>query len=435
MIHADQAHGRATDLLREYLQDKREAWHVLLICDLFYRLRVILWSPNREWESARAEIHEKLQTAAPAYWSGDVLKGCGKNKYPDGPWQNDAWAQADDVSGTNKKLRTMERLRTKEGWFQAPEKPPWTIDKDNPAIVSFYSFKGGVGRSTALAATALHLAAAGERVAVLDFDLDGPGVGFLLAAHDGATAPWGIADYLLERPIVTDGDLDIADYCHRCPSSLYAGSGEIVVFPAGSTDRRYVGKLARLDYGAPLLDRKHPFILLLQEIREELRPHWILVDARAGLGNVSGFVMAGLCHIHVLAGTLADASWRGLELILDRLGADRVLARQLQAECVLAAAMVPRSQERQYRALVAAFTDRARDVFSDHYYSDPDQGDDYWTVDDVESTDAPHVPVVLPYDERLALFRDLRAKSRTTFSSKAIPIRTSWSGCAPAVNA
>ena len=107
MIHADQAHGRATDLLREYLQDKRETWQVLLICDLFYRLRLILWSPNREWESARAEIHEKLQTAAPAYWSGDVLKGCGKNKYPDGPWQNDAWAQADAVSGTNKKLRTI----------------------------------------------------------------------------------------------------------------------------------------------------------------------------------------------------------------------------------------------------------------------------------------------------------------------------------------
>ena len=29
-------------------------------------------------------------------------------------------------------------------------------------------------------------------------DIDAPGVASLLAGHDGATAPWGIVDYLLE---------------------------------------------------------------------------------------------------------------------------------------------------------------------------------------------------------------------------------------------
>ena len=407
MIHADQAHGRAQDSLGTYLQDKTREWRILLINDLFYQLRVILWCPKGHWKSAHMEIDEILQQAASAYWSGAVLKGCSKTEPPDGPWQHEAWQRADAVPETAA-LRIMERQRTKEGWFQAPAEPPWRIRQDNPAIVSFYSFKGGVGRSTALAATALHLAAAGERVVVLDCDLDAPGVGFLLAGHDGATAPWGIADYLLEWPIVAGGgDLDLADYYHRCPTSLFSGPGEIAVFPSGSTDRRYVGKLARLDYGAPPLGQTHPFVQLLQEVRREIRPHWILVDARAGLGNVSGFVMGGLCHIHVLAGTLADASWRGLEVILDRLGADRVHAQEPQAECVLVAAMVPRSQERQYQESVSTFTDRARDAFSAHYYSEPEQGDEFWTMDDVESTDAPHVPVVLSYDERLALFRDL----------------------------
>ncbi len=407
MLHADEAHDRAEAALSRFLQDKRHTWRVLLIKDLFARLRIILWCPKGNWDSARTEIDGNLRAEASAYWSRDVLRGCAKTEAPDGPWQDEAWKHGDAVPGTTG-LRIMERQRTKEGWFEAPTKPPWAVGKDNPAIASFYSFKGGVGRSTALAAAALHLAAAGERVVVLDADLDAPGVGFLLAGHDGATAPWGIVDYLIERAIVADdGDLDLADYYHRCPSSLFSGTGEIAVFPAGSTDRRYVGKLARLDYGALPLDQTHPFVLLLQEIREEIRPHWILVDARAGLGNVSGFVMGGLCHIHVLIGTLADASWRGLEMILDRLGGDRVLSQEPQAECVLVAAMVPRSQERQYRASVAGFTDRARDVFSGHYYSEQDQGDEFWTVDDLESTDAPHVPVVLSYDERLALFRDL----------------------------
>ena len=409
MIHADQAHGRAQDFLKKYLQDKTGEWRILLIYDLFYRLRVILWCPKRSWESARTEIDETLKQAASAYWSGDVLKGCGPKEYPDGPWQNEAWQQAAAVPDTTR-LRIMERQRTKEGWFQAPAEPPWAVRNDDPAIVSFYSFKGGVGRSTALAATALHLAAAGERVAVVDFDLDAPGVGFLLAGHDDAAAQWGVADYLLERPIVAEdgagSGLDLADYFHRCPTSLFAGTGEIAVFPAGSADRRYVGKLARLDYGVPF-DQTHPFVQLLQEIRQHLHPHWILIDAHAGLGNASGFVMGGLCHLHVLAATLADASWRGLEMILDRLGADRVQEGQPQAECVLAAAMVPRSQERQYQELVAAFTECARDVFSDHYYAEQEQEAGAWSLDDVESTDAPHVPVVLPYDERLALFRDL----------------------------
>lgn len=293
MVHADQARRRALDFLSAYLKDKTSAWRVLLIDDLLYRLRLILWCPPGRWESARADIDDSLQDAAAPYWSRDV-RGCGKTDCPDGPWQNDAWEQADATQETNR-LRIMDRQRTKEGWFQAPGSPPWAMAKENPSIVAFYSFKGGVGRSTALAATALHVAAAGERVAVLDFDLDAPGVGLLLAGHDGATAPWGISDYLLERPLTADGTLDLADYFHRCPASLFAGAGEVTVFPAGAADRRYVTKLARLDY----------------------------------------------------------------------------------------------------------------DVFSAHYYSNPDHGDDYWTVEDVESTDAPHVPVALPYDVRLALFRDL----------------------------
>ena len=53
------------------------------------------------------------------------------------------------------------------------------------------------------------------------------------------------------------------------------------------------------------------------------------------------------------------------------------------------------------------FTDRAREVFSEHYYAAPEPADEFWTLDDLESADAPHVPIVLPYEERLASFRDL----------------------------
>ena len=407
MLHVDEAQDRAETNLKEFLSDKPRSWRILLIKDLFARLRVVLWCPKSQWEAACAEIDQGLQDESSAYWSRDVLRGSGKNEPPDGEWQDEAWQQGVPIAGTDG-LRVMERQRTKEGWFEAPAEPPWSAARGNPTITSFYSFKGGVGRSTALAATALHLAAAGERVAVLDVDFDAPGVGFLLSAHDGATAPWGVVDYLIEQPLLAGNDpLDLSDYFHRCPPALFSGTGEIMVFPAGTTDSRYVGKLARLDYATSHRGQPHPFVLLLEQIRQELGPDWILIDARAGLANVAGFVMGGLCHVHVVVGTLAEASWRGLAMILERLGADRVRAQQPQAECVLVAAMVPRSQERQYQESVTGFTDRARDLFSARYYAAPEQGDQFWTVDDVESSDAPHVPVPLSYDERLVLFCDL----------------------------
>ena len=43
-------------------------------------------------------------------------------------------------------------------------------------VTTFYSYKGGVGRTMALANVAALLAEIGRRVLVVDFDLEAPGV-------------------------------------------------------------------------------------------------------------------------------------------------------------------------------------------------------------------------------------------------------------------
>lgn len=408
MQHLDDAHRQAEAWMAAWLTSKPRAWRALVVKDVLARLRVILWCSERSWESSRREIDDQLSQVASNYWSKSVLRGRDR-EHPDGAWQEQAWNVARRHE-TADRLRMLDRHLSKTGWFDAPTEPPWTLRaKDAPPIALFYSFKGGAGRSTALAATALHLAAAGERVAVLDADLDAPGVGTLLAGYDGAVASCGIADYLLEQRILgSPAGIDTEDYQHRYATDGVGGAGEIVVCPAGRFDRRYMEKLARIDYGEPQDGTPHPFVVFLQRIREDLSPGWILIDARAGLGDVSGFLTGGLCHFHVLLGTLADASWRGLKLILERLGGDRVRQGQPQAECVLVASMVPRSDEALFRGCVERFTDQAREAFSEHYYAEPEASEAFWTLDDLESADAPHVPVVLPYDERLATFRDLR---------------------------
>ena len=43
-------------------------------------------------------------------------------------------------------------------------------------VVTFYSYKGGVGRTMALVNTAVELATNGRKVLIVDFDLEAPGI-------------------------------------------------------------------------------------------------------------------------------------------------------------------------------------------------------------------------------------------------------------------
>jgi MinD-like ATPase involved in chromosome partitioning or flagellar assembly len=74
-------------------------------------------------------------------------------------------------------------------------------------IITFYSYKGGVGRTIALSNVAWILASNGYKVLLIDWDLESPGVhGYLrpfLADPDLSTTP-GLIDYL--RDIVSLAD-------------------------------------------------------------------------------------------------------------------------------------------------------------------------------------------------------------------------------------
>jgi Mrp family chromosome partitioning ATPase len=94
-------------------------------------------------------------------------------------------------------IRTLilDRVRNRVAWFGELGDPPWEVRVEakhkGPPIIVFYSFKGGVGRTTALASFAVQRARAGDRVVVMDADLDAPGIGLLFAAgqEDVAAQP------------------------------------------------------------------------------------------------------------------------------------------------------------------------------------------------------------------------------------------------------
>lgn len=63
--------------------------------------------------------------------------------------------------------------------------------------VTFYSFKGGTGRSMALVNVAVEMVKSGLRVLVVDFDLEAPGLDTFNLPRPQKT-PKGIVDFVLE---------------------------------------------------------------------------------------------------------------------------------------------------------------------------------------------------------------------------------------------
>ncbi len=403
--HMDEAWTGATKVMRRWLGAHGAVERAVLTADVYGHIRAILWGVKKKIEPLGEDIRANLAAAAGSWWSGDVwLAGTKKGS----PVHAMAWEEGVPDAEHPKRLRLLERHRNRGAWFTDLQEPVWqprgAENAEGPPVVVFYSFKGGLGRSTALASLAIQQARAGERVAVLDFDLDAPGVGVLLAADaEGRTSPWGTLDLLLER----ESPAQLSDYYHPCRRRDVVGDGELIVFPAGKLDSNYPGKLARVDLEPQTGAGDNALALMLQAIRDELQPSWILLDARTGLSEPAGALLSGIAHLHVLFGTPSEQSWQGLRVIIERLGARRVARGLPQGDCLLVQAMVPADTETAKKAR-DTFEVRARDEFSDTkhgYYAE--ESDDYWDLADIETKDAPHVPVPLSYDLKLAHFADI----------------------------
>ncbi len=157
--------------------------------------------------------------------------------------------------------------------------------------ITFYSYKGGVGRSMALANVAAELASSGRCVVMIDFDLEAPGLdSFEEYSQKGAP---GVVEYIDEfrRSKITP---DIEKFVHRCPLKLEA-PGQMWLMPSGRKDDAYAERLHRMDwsffYETGIAE---PFIANWKKaIERAFKPDYVLIDSRTGLTDVGG-----VCTLH-----------------------------------------------------------------------------------------------------------------------------------------
>ena len=228
-----------------------------------------------------------------------------------------------------------------------------------------------------------------KRVALIDLDLEAPGLGSLLNAQTGR----GVLDFVVD--FLAAGEKSI-DGIHAAPQFLAdADAAQLDVFPAGALDTSFIEKLARLDFFSSDIwsqeDKCNPveisLKILLYQIRAQINPDYILIDARAGLHDLSGLSLLALSHVDVLFTRASEQAFQGLDLTLHVLGQRKSIDELL---CVIVHSMAPEDlSSEEYKNEVKRVRSASYESFCKHIYS---IGED---APDEDAADGHHFPVVV----------------------------------------
>lgn len=207
--------------------------------------------------------------------------------------------------------------------LMAPEPDqPAILDEDSPKrplVVTFYSFKGGVGRSTALGLVAGILATRNRRVVMVDFDLEAPGISVLFQTdvENINEEQYGVLDYLHQRYLTPGQNIPTIDNC-ICQVNL-GTRGELFLVPAGEYNENYIHRLADLDrhtlqsfYRGEI----NPVQQLITDIKDRLDPDVILIDARPGFNDTSAIALFDLADTAIICFSPTDQSFEGLRWVV-----------------------------------------------------------------------------------------------------------------------
>ncbi len=224
---------------------------------------------------------------------------------------------------------TVQNTRA-NNWLDLAEEV--TNDSENPKVepgtprtphtVTFYSFKGGVGCTTALTHVAWILAMRGRRVVAVDLDLEAPGLSFLLKLTP--RPEHGLVDYFYEHsylPREVEPTISISEIFGevRIPDA----SGRLFVVSAGLLNLNYMAKVDDLRASATAEHGEDLWSLFFREITEQLHPDIILIDSRTGIDEWSAFSLLRAADQAIIFLYPNDQNKQGADLLLEAL-ADRI---------------------------------------------------------------------------------------------------------------
>jgi Asp-tRNA(Asn)/Glu-tRNA(Gln) amidotransferase C subunit len=193
-------------------------------------------------------------------------------------------------------------------------------------IITFYSYKGGVGRTMALANVAVLLARWGYKTLIVDWDLEAPGVEHFFFEESKIKQiqeRQGIVDLLdtVNRRSEIQSNLSWKDLLINVPTS---DKGDLLqLLTAGQRKGEYFNKLRSFDIDT-FYAEKHGGNFV-----ETLRNDWkesfdfILVDSRTGITDISGICTIQLPDILILLFTATEQGLNGVINVAKKALAER----------------------------------------------------------------------------------------------------------------
>jgi cellulose biosynthesis protein BcsQ len=179
------------------------------------------------------------------------------------------------------------------------------------SVFTFYSFKGGVGRSMAAANVAALLAKWGHQVLLVDFDLEAPGIEHYFSNYSfkgSSSETPGLVDLVLAFKEGQPMDWKRA-LCRAFPFG--SRSEAVTILTAGRRDRGYLGRLQSIDWRDLFVNHR------LGDYLEQLRAEWIdefgfvLLDSRTGYTDVGGICTIQLPDILIPVLTTNNQNLKG----------------------------------------------------------------------------------------------------------------------------
>ncbi|MEW6667615.1 MAG: hypothetical protein AB1512_20600 [Thermodesulfobacteriota bacterium] len=215
-----------------------------------------------------------------------------------------------------------------------------------PATVAFYGFRGGAGRTVALAHVALMLAQRGLRVAVVDFDLEAPGLHVALGAEPPVEGKGLVA--LLIKTLTSGPDERVEITEHLSVVTPKEGAGKVLLLPAGRVTRTYLAQIEELGVGL----WHEPSLSPLERIVDGLRlenPDVVFIDCRTGFSGMSASVLFHLADLAVVFLPLTDQVWDGVEVLLQAVAAARTHHVDNKPALLFIPSMVPPGEAGQHK--------------------------------------------------------------------------------------
>lgn len=309
----------------------------------------------------------------------------------------------EDVIGSPDRIRLpqferiwlVDRLLTNQDWLR---KPAW-VEPPLPTATAF-SIKGGVGRSTALAVLAWHLARRGRSVLVGDLDLEAPGIGSMLLSD---WPDYGVVDWCVES-LAGQADADLLQQSLAVAPLAEGVDGTIRVIPAvGRRTRDYVAKLGRaytpvLDANGKtngLTERLQALVSAAAELLEP--PDVVLLDARAGLHDIGSAAVTQLGAEVFLFARDEPQSWEAYARLFSHLRMARSVEfgmpdHDLRWRLKMVAAQVDPTQ-----AGLASWVDRSYSTWAEFYDEAAGAGETF----ERDEESAPHYPLRISFDPRV----------------------------------